>query len=189
MAEWVHQEDTIEPDTMPLTQLLTTYLDGVRDNREKLHAEVMAYLDTDLLWYRASAPPAFAARQAKNWDPIIKWFQKNFGVTVQTTTALAAIKQDERVHQSVETYIRNLSGYEFSILQAVTAETGSLILALALLEKAVTPQDAFTAANTEELLKSEIYHEDEYGKAPDVEKKQLSQLLLLQAARTFLDAL
>jgi chaperone required for assembly of F1-ATPase len=189
MSEWVNQADTIEPDTMPLTQLLTTFLDGVQGNREKLHADVMAYLDTDLLCYRAADPPAFAARQARNWDPILEWFQASFAATVQTTTALSAIKQDERVHQSVETYIRNLSDYEFSILQTVTAETGSLILALAFLEKAVTPDEAFNAAQTEELLKSEIYLEDEYGKAPDIEKKQSSLLLILQAARTFLDAL
>ena len=187
MGEWVAQVETIKPDTMPITQLVTTYLDKVQGQREILQPEVMNFLDTDLLCYRAGDPPAFAARQEMVWDPVLSWFQDSFSVKVQTTTELAALRQDPQVHQSVETYVRNLSDAYFSILQIVTAETGSLLLAIAFLEKAVTPQDAFNAAQAEELLKSEIYNEEFYGKAPDIEKKQAHLLLTLQAARRFLD--
>ena len=187
MAEWVGQVETIKPETMPLTQLLTTCLDKVQGQREPLHKEVMNFLDTDLLCYRAGDPPAFAARQKMVWDPVLDWFKDSFSVDIQTTTELAALRQSPLVHQSVETYVRNLSDPSFAILQIVTAETGSLLLAIAFIEKAVTPQDAFNAAQAEELLKSEIYNEETYGKAPDIEKKQAQILQTLQAARVFLD--
>lgn len=189
MNEWVAQVETIKPETMPLTQLVTTYLDKVKGQRDALHKEVMNFLDTDLLCYRAGDPPAFAARQELVWDPVLTWFQESFSVKLKTTTELAALKQSDEVHQTVETYVRNLPDTTFSILQVLTAETGSLLLALAFVEKAVTPQDTFNAAQAEELLKSEIYNEEFYGKAPDIEKKQANLLLTLQAARVFLDSL
>lgn len=187
MAEWVAQIEEIKPDTMPLTQIMVTLLDKVQEEREIIHAQLMNYLDTDLICYRTDDPPVYASAQKAAWDPVLQWFEGSFGVKVLTTTAIAALTQSETAHQSVETYVRNLSDAEFTILQIVTSETGSLLLALAFLERAITPDDTFRAAQVEELLKSEIHHEDFYGKAPDVEKKQRLQLLGLEAARTFLD--
>jgi chaperone required for assembly of F1-ATPase len=189
MAEWVAQVETIKPETMPLTQFMITFLDGVQDRREAIHAELLNYLDTDLVCYRAADPPQYAQAQKQAWDPIIGWFEVNFGVKLETTTEISPLKQNAVVHQSVETYVRNLNDYEFSMLQIVTYETGSLIIGIAFLEGAVTPEAAFKAAQVEELLKSEIHREDFYGKAPDVEKKQTNQLLGLHAARVFLDTL
>jgi chaperone required for assembly of F1-ATPase len=187
MAEWVAQKDEIKPETMPLTQIMVTLLDKIQEEREVIHVELMNYLDTDLVCYRADGPPSYVAAQKAAWDPVLQWFESSFGTKLETTTAIAALTQSEVTHQSVETYVRNLSDEEFVILQIVTAETGSLILALAFLERAITPDDTFRAAQVEELLKSEIHHEDFYGKAPDVEKKQKLQLLGLEAARVFLD--
>lgn len=188
MAEWVAQVETIKPNTMPLTQFMITFLDGVQDRREDIHAELLNYLDTDLVCYRAAEPPQYAEAQKKAWDPIVSWFESNFGVKLETTTQIAPLTQEPVVHQSVETYVRNLTDYQFAMLQIVTYETGSLIIGIAFLEEAVTPDAAFNAAQVEELLKSEIHKEDFYGKAPDIEKKQNNQLLGLKAARVFLDA-
>lgn len=188
MKEWVAQVEIIDPQTMPLTQFMVTYLDKVQDQRDAIHTEVMNFLDTDLVCYRTDEP-AYAEAQKRAWDPVVAWFEKNFGVTLQTTTQIAALAQSEQAHQSVETYVRNLTGYQFAALQIVTAETGSLIIALMFVEGAIAPEEAFRAAQVEELLKSDIHNEDFYGKAPDVEKKQKNLRLTLNAARTFLNTL
>src|SRR5690606_5068805 len=67
--EWARQEKDILPDTMPLTQILTTALDYVAQERTALTEKILAYLNTDLLCYRAAHPPAVAERQAACWDP------------------------------------------------------------------------------------------------------------------------
>jgi chaperone required for assembly of F1-ATPase len=75
------------------------------------------------------------------------------------------------------------------VLQILTAETGSLLLALAFVEGQVSPADAFEAAQVDEEFKAGLYNEDKYGRAPDTEKHQKSLRLSLQAAHDFLDAL
>lgn len=52
IAEWSAQGDEVKPDTMPLTQILITAIDKIRD-REVITASVMKYLDTDLVCYWA----------------------------------------------------------------------------------------------------------------------------------------
>lgn len=186
MAEWAAQGDNIVPDTMPLTQIMITLLDQVIPQREDLHERVMNYFDTDLLCYRTQTPPLYAAAQKASWDPIVAWFEENFGAALKTTTEIAALRQSAPAHQAVETYIRNLPDTDFTVLQIVTAETGSLLLALAFIEGSLAPDEVFRAAFVEELLKSEIHHEDVYGKAPDIEKKQGQLQLTLDACKTFL---
>lgn len=189
MAEWVAQGEEIKPETMPLSQIMVTYLDKTQYQRSTIHDEIMNYFDTDLLCYRAADPPAFAERQRQRWDPVLAWFEGRFGEKLATTTEIAPISQSPEARQQVDAYVAALPDPVFNILQITTADTGSLILALALLEGSITPEEAFAAAQVEELLKSEIYHEEIYGRAPDVEKKQTNQLLGLHAARDFLAAL
>lgn len=189
MKEWVAQVDEIKPETMPLTQFMVTFLDKVQDQRDVIHKELMAYLDTDLVCYRTEDPPQYAEAQREAWDPLVTWFEQEFSAPLMTTTRIEALKQSETAHQNVETYVRNLNDHEFSVLQIVTAETGSLVMALMFLEGAITPDETFKAAQVEELLKSKIHHEDFYGKAPDVEKKQNNQLLAYNAARTLLESI
>ncbi len=189
MHEWIAQKDIIDPQTMPVTQILVTHLDRVVSQRAVLHKELLGYLDTDLLCYRADNPPEAGHAQAIRWDPVLKWFEDHFAVKLNTTVSLAPIKQDEKAHQAVATYVLNLTDPVFTVLQIITAETGSLLLALAFVEGQISPADAFEAAQVDEEYKAGIYHEDEYGRAPDTEKHQKSLRLSLQAAHDFLDAL
>ena len=56
-AEWDAQRDVIEPGRMPLTRLANSILDGVSASRHAVAEEIEAYLGSDLLFYRADAPP------------------------------------------------------------------------------------------------------------------------------------
>ena len=70
MAEWATQGDTVAPDTMPMTQILTTAIDRMRD-RDAITKAILKYLDTDLLCYRVKEPVEIFKRQKEIWD---KWF-------------------------------------------------------------------------------------------------------------------
>lgn len=189
MREWMAQVDVIDPQSMPVTQILVTHLDRVMAQRPVLQKELLGYLDTDLLCYRADNPPEAGHAQAVRWDPVLKWFEEHFAIKLKTTTSLSPIRQDKKAHQAVETYVLNLPDTVFTVLQILTAETGSLLLALAFVEGQVSPADAFEVAQVDEEFKAGLYNEDKYGRAPDTEKHQKSLRLSLQAAHDFLDAL
>ncbi len=57
VAEWEAQDESIDPEVMPLTRLLNITLDRVEHDRAALLVEVNAYAETDLLYYRAPAEP------------------------------------------------------------------------------------------------------------------------------------
>jgi chaperone required for assembly of F1-ATPase len=187
LHEWMGQGDKILPATMPLMQILSTKIDRVSEQRETMTESVIKYLDTDLLCYRAVQPPELARRQQDAWDPWLVWFEKKFGATLATTTDLKALNQPAKAHEAVRDHIEDMDDDHFTILQIVTPLCGSVVLALAFVDRAATPEDVFAASHVEETYKSELYNEQKHG--PDLlqEKKDREAVIDLEAAAKFLD--
>lgn len=187
--EWMAQETDILPDTMPLTQLLVTAIDRVAKERAVIEDTVLGYLDTDLLCYRASMPPALVEKESAARDPWLDWFEKYYGPRLATTTGLTALRQDAQAHAQVKAALRALDLWGFTILQLVTATTGSLVLALALVNGPADENDLLRAFYAEEDYKSALYNEEFYGRAPHQEKAMNAVTRDLKAARVFLEIL
>ncbi|GJL86058.1 MAG: ATPase [Micavibrio sp.] len=186
VKEWAEQEELIVPDSMPLTQILTTRIDRVSKEREAMSEAAMKYLDTDLLCYHAEQPPDLVKLQQESWAPWLDWFEGKFGMALQTTTSLSALRQEESIHHTVLDHIESATDDEFTALQLVVSLSGSLVLGLAFSEGDVTPEQVFNAAHVEEQHKAAIYHEDLHGPDPMEEKKQEAMKKDLQAAAVFL---
>ncbi len=189
VREWAAQEGEIIPDTMPVTQILTTRQERVSKERAAMQEAVLKYLDTDLLCYTASEPPGLVEMQEARWAPLRTLFEKRFDATLLTTTGLAALAQDEAVHARVRQVVSNMDDDRFTVLQLVTAACGSLILALCFVENEVTPEEAIAAALVEEDFKNALYNAKKYGADPMEEKSRFSMLRDLAASRTYLDCL
>lgn len=188
-AEWAGQGEAIRPDLMRLTQILTTRIDRVKAERPAMQQAVLKYLDTDLLCYRTDHPPEMAEAQGKAWDPWLVWFEQKFGGKLITTTGLTALRQDAGLHAAAAKHVGALDDDRFTVLQIVTSLSGSLVLALAFIEGDITPDETYAAARAEEILKSQIYHEDTYGPDPAQDKKDQAMKADLKAAREYLDFL
>ena len=66
--EWDEQDGDINPDSMPINQIITTALDRVANDREEIERQVLAYLNTDMICYRAAQPEHYVVRQKEAWD-------------------------------------------------------------------------------------------------------------------------
>lgn len=185
--EWAAQENDILPDTMPLTQLLVTALDRVEQERVAIQQNVLGYLNTDLLCYRASEPPELVQREGAARDPWLQWFEKYFGEKLDTTTGLMALQHSARAHNLVEHEVRSLDLWAFNVLQVVTSVTGSLVLALAFVKGPAEETDLMRALYVEEDYKAAIYNEEFYGRAPQEEKNIKAVQRDLKAGRQFLE--
>lgn len=186
IAEWGAQEDKIKPDTMPMTQILTTKIDKIRD-REAITEAAMRYLDTDLVCYWAKEPADVAARQKEVWGRWVKWFDTHFEVPLYTTTKIEALTQDPEAHKRAWNYIESLDDAYFTILHIVTSLSGSLILALAFTEGEITPEELFEASYLEELYRGELYNEELHGAAPNEEAEREDFKRDIAAAQTYLE--
>ncbi len=186
VVEWSEQIDTIKPDTMPLTQILTTSIDKIRD-REVITKSVMRYLDTDLICYWAKEPEEFAKHQKQVWGKWVKWFDEHFEVPLYTTKKIDAIEQDEEAHKRAWNYIEALDDQYFTILHIMTSLSGSLILALAFVEGDISEEEIYEASYLEELYKAKIYDEDKYGASPEEEAERAAFKRDTKAALTYIE--
>ena len=185
-AAWRAQNDQIIPDTMPLLQMATTLQDRVISQRPHLEAEALDYLDTDLVCYRADSPETYRQAQEAAWDKFVHWAGGRLGVALQTTTGLHPLVQAQQAHDMLAAAVRGMTDPDFMALYLTTLGTGSVILGLAFVERAFSAADILDAAFAEEKRKDQIYLSEQYGSAPDQEKRYKaleSQLAVLQRLR------
>jgi len=188
-AEWAAQTDEIIPAAMPLTQIMTTALDRIMQEREVVEQATLKYLDTDLLCYRTAHPPELAGRQQEMWGLWLDWFEKEYDVKLETTTELKALAQPEETHQKITESVQSMDDLHFNILQLVTSLSGSIVLGLAFVRGAIDPDQLFETLYVDENYKADIYNEHLHGKAPHEEDKQKAVMRELLAAREFLNLL
>lgn len=159
-AEWEAQTDKITPADMPLTRLLNVAIEQTPDNRPDLLLEARRYAGTDLLCYRAPEPRLLAERQSKQWDPLIKWAASK-GISLKTTNSLLAIKQSETALSAVESYAVSLADIQLTLFVHFIAVYGSVILAMAVMERELKAGKAFDISRLDSLYQIELWGEDE----------------------------
>ncbi len=185
VREWAAQGDDVLPDSMPMTQMLITAIDRMRE-RAVLTKSLLKFLDTDLLCYRVKEPQELAKRQKETWGRWLTWFDEHFESPLEVTYGLDALVQDSDTHKQIWNYIEALDEYYFTVLQIVTSLSGSIVLGLAFLEHEANEQDVFNAAELEEIYHAEIAGEAEHGSDPVQERRQNVMRRDLESSKRFL---
>lgn len=189
VLEWAAQEEEIIPDTMPLTQILSTKIDRVANERDAMQTYLFKYLDTDLLCYRAEEPPELKAAQEKAWDGHLSWFEKECGQSLEKTYGISALTQPQAAHDKAQSEIKALDDDHFTAFQLISSLCGSIILGLAVLNGKATADEIYSAIRVEEDFKAEIYNEEFYGGDPAQEVKDKAIKEDLKAAIEYLSLL
>jgi chaperone required for assembly of F1-ATPase len=159
-AEWDAQATDIEPQKMPLTRLAATAIDRTGDKRDEIVADVANYAGTDLLCYRAEHPPALAARQEAVWQPLLDWAAGRYDAGLAVTAGVVPAQQSAASLKAYATAVAALDDFRLTALQTATAACGSLIVALALLERRLDADAAFAASQLDETFQIEAWGED-----------------------------
>lgn len=188
-AEWNAQDETVIPDSMPITQYCYTSLDYVPKHRQEIINTILNFLDTDLVCYRTADPADLVEQQSAAWDKFIDWFDQAFSHKLETTTGLAAISHPEAVHDKVKAFVNKLEDEKLTILQALTASCGSIVMSICFIEGLASIEDVFTGAFVDELYQGSIYDEERYGIDPHQEKQRKKLREDLEAAQTYLSCL
>jgi len=154
-AEWQMQDKVVDPATMPLTRLANSIIDGVVPAPEPVAAEIAKYLGTDMLFYRAPEPAGLIALQTQHWDPVIAWARDAFGARFVLTEGVVHVEQPaESLAKTRAVIFANVGdtagGWRLGALHVATGLTGSALLALALNDGQLSPDDAWTAGHVDE---------------------------------------
>lgn len=148
-AEWQAQKDIIDPAKMPLTRLANAIVDGVADAPQPVATEIAKYLGSDLLLYRAGAPPGLVERQAQHWDPILDWARQALGADFNLGEGVVHVAQPEAVLAAARAAIP-LEPWRLGAVHSMTTLTGSALIALAMARGALSADAAWQAAHVDE---------------------------------------
>lgn len=180
-AEWNAQGEKIEPHSMPLMQFAATAIDRLADTRDAAVLETAAYCDSDLVCYRAPEPAALTRRQEEAWQPLVAWVARRYDVALNVTTGLNAIAQPAHARTTFQRVLEAQDLFALTALAALTGGAGSLVIALAVSEGRITPEEGADAALLEELFQIE-----KWGSDSEAEKRRAGIRADLAAAARFL---
>ena len=158
--EWDAQQDKIRPATMPLTRLAATAIDRTAPLRERVVDEVAGYAGTDLVCYRADHPPALAARQQSAWQPLIDWATLRYDAALAVTSGVIPTRQSPATLKAFAAAVAAQDDFRLTALHALSSACGSLVIALAVLEGRLGPEEAFAASQLDETFQIEAWGED-----------------------------
>lgn len=145
---------------MPLTSLAFTATDRIAGQKEAIVEVLLVYVDTDTLSYRASGSQALAKRQEEKWDPVLAWADKTLGIKLEVTSGVMPVDQTPEVHANLSKYLISLSDMQLSAGSVLASSLSSLVLMLAVMERHVTPEQAFELSRLEEDYQAEQWGHD-----------------------------
>ncbi len=148
-GEWDAQTRTIDPAQMPMTRLANSVLDGVADRRDEAAADIVEYLGSDLLFYRADGPDGLVAKQGAAWDPIVRWAADELGARFVLAQGIVHVRQPDRAIAAARAAIP-ADAWIVGALHSITTLTGSALLALALLRGFRDAETTWRVAHVDE---------------------------------------
>lgn len=158
--EWRSVGETIDPRAMPLTGFANAAIDRVAPERQAFAGGLARYAEADLACYRSEWPPDLVERQQRSWDPLLAWARRRYDVDFVTTSGLLHVPQPPATIDRLSHAVAALDAFTLAGLSPLVTIGGSLIAGLAVLEKAITPQDAWAAVIVDDAWQLEQWGSD-----------------------------
>ncbi|MEO5972099.1 MAG: ATP12 family protein [Sphingomicrobium sp.] len=159
-GEWAAVGDSVEPGSMPLTELANAAIDHVAPDPNAFAAGLAKYAEGDLFCYLAEGPPKLVDRQAEHWDALLNWARRRFDIDFATTQGLLHIAQPAATVERLAHAVAFLDAFRLAGLAPLVTIGGSLVAALAVLEGAVTAEQAWAAVCIDEAWQIEQWGDD-----------------------------
>ena len=163
--EWNEAEGEVDPRRMPLTGLANAAIDRVAPDKAEFAASLTRYAEADLACYRADGPQALVERQSKAWDPLLDWARRRFDVDFQTTVGLLHVPQPPATVDRLGHAVAALDAFRLAGLSPLVTIGGSLVAALAVIEKAIAPEDVWDAVSLDDRWQLEQWGDDPEARA------------------------
>jgi chaperone required for assembly of F1-ATPase len=159
-TEWRSVGDAVDPRAMPLTGLANAAIDRIALDPAAFAAGLARYGESDLLCYRAEMPEPLVERQIAAWDPPLAWARGRYDVRFAIATGVMHVAQPPATVARLGEAVAALDAWRLAGLSPVVTITGSLILGLALVERAMDAEAVWHASRIDEAWQAEMWGED-----------------------------
>jgi len=163
--EWRAIDGSIDPRAMPLTGLADAAIDRVGTDRQAFADGLAEYAKGDLACYRVEGPPTLVRRQEREWDKLLAWARRRFDVDFVITSGLMHVAQPAPTVERLSHEVASLDAFRLAALSPVVTIGGSLVAALAVLEKALTSEEAWLAVSVDDRWQLEQWGADAEAEA------------------------
>lgn len=161
--EWRAQGDEIAPHAMRFTGFANAAIERVAADTVAFAKGLAVYAESELLCYRADSPPELVMRQEAEWNPILDWARRRFDVSFTLVTGIMHRAQPGETLARLGAATSAYDAFALAALSPIVTISGSLVIALAVAEAAITPEAAFDAAHLDELWQAEQWGEDDFA--------------------------
>ncbi|HEY0267361.1 MAG TPA: ATP12 family protein [Rhizomicrobium sp.] len=158
--EWRLQGDEIVATSMPLLRLANTVIDGVALRRDEVIGTILRFGENDLICYRAHQPRDLAQRQHDGWDPLLDWVRQRHGAAMRVAEGVGHIDQTPDALLALRQALQEHDAFTLGGLHVIASITGSVVLALAVVEGFTTGAHAFELSRIDEAYQAEKWGED-----------------------------
>ena len=163
--EWNGASERVDPRAMPLTGLANAAIDRVAADPEQFAAGLAAYGESDLACYRAERPRALVERQEQSWDRLLAWARRRFDVDFNTTCGIVHVLQPDATVRRLAHAVAAFDPFRLAALSPLVTVGGSLVAALAVLEGAMTADEAWNAVTIDDRWQLEQWGTDAEAEA------------------------
>ena len=160
-GEWRAQKQHIDTASMPVMAFAGGVTDALETSPQAARDEIDKYAASDLLCYRAAHPAKLAHRQGEQWDPLLRRFADELGARFELAGGISFRRQPQAAIDAVARIVAGLEGFALAALLQITVLTGSALLAIALLQGWLTPDQAWRLAHLDEDWQAELWGADE----------------------------
>lgn len=126
----------------------------IRNCRQDVIDRLVQFAPTDSLLFWGNNDELIK-KQEQLWNPILNWANREINAKYITTRYLNVPEQDPYSLSNLKNFMENLSDKELAAFYLAAVNTKSELLAAALVKGHITAEQAFDAANLEELWQSE----------------------------------
>jgi chaperone required for assembly of F1-ATPase len=123
-------------------------------------------------------------RQEQQWDKVLGWARRRYDVDFVTTSGLMHVAQPAATIERLSHAVAALDPFRLAGLSPLVTVGGSLVGALAVLEKALAPEEAWDAVSIDERWQLE-----QWGADADAEVALENRRRDFLSASRFLDLL
>lgn len=161
-TEWrdVPEKTEINAALLPLTRLAATGLDRVPGQRARVIDDTAKYAASDMLCYRATTPSSLVQQQTETWQPLLDWAAERYGGRLAVVTGTTFVSQPHGALAALRAAVAAHGDLALSALYNLTHIAGSVVIGLAISERHLPPDEAFAAAELDELYQIERWGTD-----------------------------
>lgn len=184
-AEWNALGEHIDPAKLPLTRIANAAIDRVAEAMPAVREEIVKYAGSDLICYRADAPPSLVEAQEAAWGPFVAFARDALGARLVLAEGIVHVPQDPAALAAIGRALARFGALEIAALSTITSITGSAIIALALAHGRIDADATWKAACVDEDWQARRWGEDAEALARRAaQRKEFDAATLILGARS-----